>query len=42
MSPTTARRQNFIIQALAGNDVTVYGDGTQTRRSAMLTTWLRD
>lgn len=32
MSPDDGRVvSNFIIQALAGNDVTVYGDGTQTR-----------
>ncbi len=34
---------NFIVQTLLGRDITVYGDGTQTRGrlwpSAMSTTW---
>jgi UDP-glucuronate decarboxylase len=29
---------NFIVQALQGEDLTIYGDGTQTRRSVMWTT----
>ena len=28
---------NFVVQALRGEDITIYGDGTQTGLSAMLT-----
>jgi len=30
---------NFIVQALKGHDITVYGEGPRPVRSAMLTTW---
>ena len=32
---------NFIVQALTNKNITVYGDGKQTRSFVMLMIWLR-
>ena len=39
--PMTAGGVEFIVQALRGEDITIYGDGSQTRSFAMWMTWSR-